>query len=193
MTKEASSRSHSAAHSLQGSSKASLGHQLEGAEAAGVSEEDMGISSRKSIAYSMVKTRATLQEHARLPFRNKKRLPKQKPGRISRSRFYILLRVISLHTRICGQSTCSFCCFGKPFTSFLAPACTATTIATCSYPKPAARRASAPPTATRLQGGVRSSYSQQHCTRIEAHILRNILLLKYFYLLCHFIFCTRNK
>jgi hypothetical protein len=94
MTKEASSRSHSAAHSLQGSSKASLGHQLEGAEAAGVSEEDMGISSRKSIAYSMVKTRATLQEHARLPFRNKKRLPKQKPGRISRSRFYILLRAI---------------------------------------------------------------------------------------------------
>jgi hypothetical protein len=28
----------------------------------------------------------------RLPFRSKKRLPKQKPGRTSRSRFYILLR-----------------------------------------------------------------------------------------------------
>jgi hypothetical protein len=152
----------------------------------------MGISPGKSIAYSMVKTRATLQEHARLPFRNKKRLPKQKPDRISRSRFYILLRA-TLHTRICGQSTCNFCCFGKPFTSFLALASTATTIATCSYPKPAARRAPAPPTATRLQGGVRSLYSQHHCTRIKAHILRNILLLKYFYLLCHFIFCTRNK
>jgi hypothetical protein len=26
---------------------------------------------------------------------------------------------LSLHTRVCGQSTCIFCCFGKPFTSFL--------------------------------------------------------------------------
>jgi hypothetical protein len=55
---------------------------------------------------------------------------------------------LSLHTRICGQSTCSFCCFGKPFTSFLAPAPTATTIATYLYPKPAARRAPALPTTT---------------------------------------------
>jgi hypothetical protein len=94
MIKEASSRSHSKAHSLQGSSKASLGHQLQGAEVAGASEEDMGMSPGKSIAYSMVKTRATLQEHARLPFRDKKRLPKQKPDRISRSRFYILLCAI---------------------------------------------------------------------------------------------------
>jgi hypothetical protein len=52
----------------------------------------MGISPRNSIAYSVVKTRATLQEHARSPFRSKKRLPKQKRDRISRSRFYILLR-----------------------------------------------------------------------------------------------------
>jgi hypothetical protein len=94
MTKEASSRSHSTAHSLQGSSKASPGHQLQGAEAARALEEDMGISPGKSIAFSVVKTRATLQEHARLPFRNKKRLPKRKPGRISRSRFYILLHAI---------------------------------------------------------------------------------------------------
>jgi hypothetical protein len=187
MTKEASFRGHNIAHSLQGSSKAPSGHQLQGTEAVGASEEDMGINPGKSIAYSVVKTRATLQERARLPFRSKKRLPKQKPGRTSRS------RLLSLHTRICGQSTCSFCCFGKPFTSFLASASTATTIATYSYHKPAARMAPAPPTATRLQGGVRSSYSQQRCTRIEAHILRNILLLKYFYLLCHFTFCMRNK
>jgi hypothetical protein len=52
----------------------------------------MGINPENSIAYSVVKTRATLQEHARSPFRSKKRLPKQKRGRISRSRFYILLR-----------------------------------------------------------------------------------------------------
>jgi hypothetical protein len=52
----------------------------------------MGISPEKSIAYSVVKTRATRQEHARLPFKSKKRSPKQKPGRISRSRSYILVR-----------------------------------------------------------------------------------------------------
>jgi hypothetical protein len=51
----------------------------------------MGISPGNFIAYSVVKTRATLQKHARSPFRSKKRLPKQKPDRISRSRFYILL------------------------------------------------------------------------------------------------------
>jgi hypothetical protein len=92
MTKEASFRSPNIAHSLQDSNKAPSGHQLQGAEAAGASEEDMGISPGKSIAYSVVKTRATLQECVRSPFRSKKRLPKQKLGRISRSRSYILLR-----------------------------------------------------------------------------------------------------
>jgi hypothetical protein len=83
MTKEASSRGHNITHSLQDSNKAPSGHQLQGAEAAGALEEDMGISLGKSIAYSVVKTRATLQERARLPFRSKKRLLKKKPGRIS--------------------------------------------------------------------------------------------------------------
>jgi hypothetical protein len=91
MTKEASFRSSNTAHSLQDSSKAPSSHQLQGAEAAGASEEDMGISPGKSIAYSMVKRRATLQERVRSPLRSKKRLPKQKPDRISRSRSYILL------------------------------------------------------------------------------------------------------
>jgi hypothetical protein len=94
MTKEVSFRGHNTAHSLQDSSKAPSGHQLQGAEAVGASEEDMGISPGKSIAYSVVKTRGTLQEHVRLPFRSKKRLPKQKPSRTNQSKFYILLRVI---------------------------------------------------------------------------------------------------
>jgi hypothetical protein len=51
----------------------------------------MGISLGKSIACSVVKTRATLQERVRSPFRSKKRLPSQKPNRISQSKFYILL------------------------------------------------------------------------------------------------------
>jgi hypothetical protein len=91
MTEEASFRGHNIAHNLQGRSKALSGHQLQGAEAAGASEEDMGINPGNSIAYSVVRTRATLQKHARSPFRSKKRLPKQKRGRIIRSRFYILL------------------------------------------------------------------------------------------------------
>jgi hypothetical protein len=62
----------------------------------GASEEDMGISPGKSIAYSVVKTRVTLQECDGLPFRSKKRLLKQKLRRTSRSRFYTLLRATLL-------------------------------------------------------------------------------------------------
>jgi hypothetical protein len=96
MTEEASFRGHNIALSLQGNCRALSVHQLQGAEAAGASEEDMGINPGNSIAYSVVKTRATLQEHARLPYKSKKRLPKQKRGRISQSRFYILLRATLL-------------------------------------------------------------------------------------------------
>jgi hypothetical protein len=90
-TKEASFRGHSTACSFHDSNKARLGHQLQGAEAAGALEEDMGINLGKSIAYSVVRTRATLQERVRSPFRSKKRLLKLKPSRISQSRSYILL------------------------------------------------------------------------------------------------------
>jgi hypothetical protein len=68
MTKEASFRGHSTPHSLWDSSIAPSGHQLQGAEAAGASEEDMGISPGKSIAYSVDRTRAILQERARSLF-----------------------------------------------------------------------------------------------------------------------------
>jgi hypothetical protein len=68
MTKEVSFRGHSTPHSLRDCSKAPSGHQLQGAEAAGASEEDMGISPGKSIAYSVVRTRVILQEHARSLF-----------------------------------------------------------------------------------------------------------------------------
>jgi hypothetical protein len=94
MTEEASFRGHNKAHSLQGSSRALLGHQLQGAEVAGASEEDTGISPGNSTAYSVVRTRATLQEHAKSQSRSKKRLSKQKRGRISRSRFYTHLLLL---------------------------------------------------------------------------------------------------
>jgi hypothetical protein len=68
MIKEASFRGHSTPHSLRDISKAPSDHQLQEAEAAGASEEDMRIIPEKSIAYSMVRTRATLQKCARSLF-----------------------------------------------------------------------------------------------------------------------------
>jgi hypothetical protein len=91
MTEEANFKGHNTALNPQGNNKVLSGHQPLGAEAAGASEEGTGISPENFIAYSVVKTRATLQEHARSPFRSKRRLPKLRHGRISRSRFYILL------------------------------------------------------------------------------------------------------
>jgi hypothetical protein len=92
MTREASPRGHSTPHNLRGNNKAPSGHQLQGAEAPGASEEDLGISLGKFIAYSVVKTRATLQECVESPFRSRRRSPKSKLGRISRSRSCTLLR-----------------------------------------------------------------------------------------------------
>jgi hypothetical protein len=68
MTKEASFRGHNTPHSLRDSSKAPSGRQLQGAEAPRALEEDMGINPRKFIAYSVVKTRAILQECAKSLF-----------------------------------------------------------------------------------------------------------------------------
>jgi hypothetical protein len=85
-------RGHSTAHNLRGNSKALSGRQLQGAEAPGSSEEDMGISLERFIAYSVVRTRDTLQECVKSPFRSRRRSPKPKLGRISRSRSCTLLR-----------------------------------------------------------------------------------------------------
>jgi hypothetical protein len=63
MIGEVNFRGHNKAHSLQGP-RALSGLRLQGVEALGASEADMGVSLEKSIAYSVVKTRATRQEHA---------------------------------------------------------------------------------------------------------------------------------
>jgi hypothetical protein len=65
MTKEASFRDDITLHNLRDSSKAPSDRQLQGAEATGASEEDMGISPGKFISYSVVRTKTTLQEPAR--------------------------------------------------------------------------------------------------------------------------------
>jgi hypothetical protein len=72
-TKEVSLRGRNIPHNLRGNSKALSGHQLQGAEALGASGEDLGISLERSTAYSVVRTRAILQECAKSPFRSKRR------------------------------------------------------------------------------------------------------------------------
>jgi hypothetical protein len=91
-TKGASFRGHNTPHNLRGSSKALSGHQLQGAEAPGASEEDLGISPGRSTAYSVVRTRAILQECAKSPSKSRRRLQKLKLDRVSRSRSCTLLR-----------------------------------------------------------------------------------------------------
>jgi hypothetical protein len=90
-TKEVSLRGHNIPHNLRGNNKAPSGHQLQGVEAPGASEEDLGISLEISTAYSVVRTRAILQECATSPFRSKRRYQKPKLGRTSRSRSCTLL------------------------------------------------------------------------------------------------------
>jgi hypothetical protein len=72
-TKEVSLRGRNTPHNLRGNSKALSVHQLQGAEAPGALGEDLGISLERSTAYSVVRTRAILQECAKSPFRSKRR------------------------------------------------------------------------------------------------------------------------
>jgi hypothetical protein len=94
MTEEVNLKGSNTAPSLQGHNKAPSGHQPQGAEAVGASEEDTEISLEDYTAYSVVKTRATPQELVKSQFRSKRRLPKLKHGRINRSKSYILPHAI---------------------------------------------------------------------------------------------------
>jgi hypothetical protein len=72
-TEEVNNRGHNIPCKLRGSNKALSVRQLQEAEAPGASEEGLGISLKKFIAYSVVRTRAILQECAMSPFRNKRK------------------------------------------------------------------------------------------------------------------------
>jgi hypothetical protein len=72
-TEKVSNRGRSIPPRLRGSNRAILGPQLQGAEAPGASEEGLGISPGKFIAYSAVRTRAILPGCAMSPSRNRKR------------------------------------------------------------------------------------------------------------------------
>jgi hypothetical protein len=77
---------------LSGANKVLSGHRLQEVEGVETLEEVMEISSGKCFVCSAVKIRGTPQERAKLRFRSRKKLPKLKHGRISRSRFFIPLR-----------------------------------------------------------------------------------------------------
>jgi hypothetical protein len=94
MIEEVNLKGNNTAPSHQDHNKAPLGYQPQEVEGAEASEEDTGISPEDYFAYSVVKTKATPQEHAKSQFRSKKRLPKLSHDRISRSRSYILLHAI---------------------------------------------------------------------------------------------------
>jgi hypothetical protein len=91
MTEEANLKDNNTTPNLQGNNKALSGHRSQGAEATGASEEDTMINPEGYIVCSMVKTRATPQEHAKSQFRSKRRLTKLRHDRISRTKSYILL------------------------------------------------------------------------------------------------------
>jgi hypothetical protein len=74
-----------------GQQQSSFRPPVQGVEAAGASEEDTEINPEGYIVYSVVKIRVTPQEHAKLQYKSKRRLPKLRCDRISRSRSYILL------------------------------------------------------------------------------------------------------
>jgi tRNA G10 N-methylase Trm11 len=94
MIEEINPKGNNTAPNSQGHNKAPLGHQLQEAEGAEASEEDTEISPGDFFACFVVKTKATQQERAKSQFRSRKRLPKLKHDRISRSKSYILLHAI---------------------------------------------------------------------------------------------------
>jgi hypothetical protein len=96
MIGEANPKGNSTAPNHQGRYKVPLGHQLQEADGAEASEDDTEISPGDCFVCTAVKTKATPQERVRSPFRSRKRLPKLKHGRISRSKSYILLHAILL-------------------------------------------------------------------------------------------------
>jgi hypothetical protein len=83
----------------------------------------------------------------------------------------------AIYSRICRQSPRSFCRFGKPTPSILV----ASTTTAADAARTAARRESAHSPSEGFQRRVRSSHSQQHCARVEAHLLMNILLQQQFF------------
>jgi hypothetical protein len=88
--------------SLQQCNRLLSDHQLRGAGEEGVSVEgDLAINRESCTAFFVARTRATQQGHAKSQFRSRRKLPKLRCDRVSRSKSSTLLRVTP-HT---SQST----------------------------------------------------------------------------------------
>src|SRR5688572_24434810 len=167
MIRGVSKTGRSAPHRLRGNNKLSFGHQLQEAEAPGASAEDSEISQGDCFAYSVERARATPLGRAMLQSRSK-RTSRSCISTSSVEAGYAYCFVSSaLCPTIHRQPPCGFCSFGKSTSSFLAAASASTSIAARST----ARRGSIRSTSEGLQRTLRSSHSQQHCARVEAHLL----------------------
>jgi hypothetical protein len=80
---------------LQACNRLLSDHRFRGAgEEEVLVEDDLAINLESCIVFFVAKTRATQQEHDRLQFRSRRKLPKLRRGRVSRSKSSTLLRVI---------------------------------------------------------------------------------------------------
>jgi hypothetical protein len=113
-TEEVSRRGRSILHNLRGINKALYGRQLQEAEVLGASEEDMGISLERSTAYFVEKTRAILQECAKLLSKSRRRSQKPKLGKVNRSRFCILLHSPYIPEYVGNHSAASVALASQP-------------------------------------------------------------------------------
>jgi hypothetical protein len=99
---EVSSRGRNIPPRLRGSIRAILGLQLQGAEAPGASEEGLGISPEKFIAYSVVRTRATLPGCAMSPSRNKGDSWSWSPTEPAEASYAYCFVPLTVYSRVCG-------------------------------------------------------------------------------------------
>jgi hypothetical protein len=134
-----------------------------------------------------VRTKAILQECAKLPFKSRRRSRKSKLGRISRSRSCTLLRATlptyqnmwAIILQLLLLRLASHMLPGHnshPHHHYNQP-----------IPEDSNQKGADTPNNSRTSGRIRSSHSQQYCARIKAHLLSDILPPKYFYVLCHFV------
>jgi hypothetical protein len=156
-------RASNAQHSHQNSQSSSMTSfrppALRGRGGRSFSGGRFGNQPRKLYCLFVVRTRATQQGHAKSQFRSRRKLPKLRRGRVSRSRSSTLLRVTPhISQNMWPSTTYDFCCIDKPFPSFMAPLTTTTT----TDPQPTARRAQSYSVTARSSGEIRSSHSQKH-------------------------------
>ena len=141
----------------QGRNKVLLGHQLQEAEGAEASEEDMEINPGNCFVCSAAKTKAY---HKDVPSHDSEAERNYRSGNMTESAeagsaYHFVL--LSLHLGVCRQSiACGLWRFGKPFSSFLGLVATTTTANTCLGSQSSARKETPRLETMRPSGGVRS-------------------------------------